>query len=151
SRTAAPTVVAAPAGKRAGLNPVWLLVAVLLTVPATMLVHGMMNQPPEPGVRRFSLPGAPGTVLREDGAESAISPDGRTVAFCAADSAANVLLYLRPLDALTARPVPGTLNASCPFWSADSRSIGFFADAKLKKVSVAGGAVEVLCDAKNGR
>jgi Tol biopolymer transport system component len=151
SRNSPQVVVPAQVSKQSGLRSLWLVAAVVLTVPATMLVHWVLNQPPEVGVRRMSLNGTPGTVLVEDGAENAISPDGRMVAFCAADSAGNVQLYLRPLDALTPRLIPGTLNASNPFWSADSRTIGFFADAKLKKVSVPGNSVEVLCDAKNGR
>ena len=151
ARIAPPVVAPAQAAKRSGVNPLWLLVAVLLTVPGTMFVHGMLSQPPEPGVRRFALPALPGTTLIEDGAESAISPDGRMVAFCAADSTGNAQLYLRPLEALTPRLIPGTVSASHPFWSADSRWIGFFADGKLKKVSVPGNNVETLCDAKNGR
>jgi hypothetical protein len=50
------------------------------------------------------------------------------------------------MDSVEARPIAGTDNGSQPFWSPDSRSIGFFADKKLKKVAVAGGAPDVLCD-----
>jgi Tol biopolymer transport system component len=47
--------------------------------------------------------------------------------------------------------IDGTQGASYPFWSPDGRSIGFFADGKLKKVDVSRGQVQVLCDASNGR
>ena len=46
---------------------------------------------------------------------------------------------------------PGTDDASCPFWSPDSRFIGFFAAAKLKKVPASGGTVQTICDAPDGR
>jgi Tol biopolymer transport system component len=49
------------------------------------------------------------------------------------------------------RALPGTQAASGPFWSPDSRFIGFFADGKLKKVEVSGGPAQILCDAPNPR
>ena len=52
---------------------------------------------------------------------------------------------------LTAQAIPGTEDGTFPFWSPDSRYIGFFANGKLKKVSVAGGPPVVLCDAPSGR
>jgi Tol biopolymer transport system component len=58
---------------------------------------------------------------------------------------------MRSLDALDARPLEGTEGASYPFWSPDSRSIGFFADGKLKRIDVSGGPSVTLCDAFNGR
>ena len=57
------------------------------------------------------------------------------------------MLWTRSLDSTTAQPVSGTEGAMFPFWSPNSRSIGFFADAKLKKVDATGGAVTVLADA----
>jgi Tol biopolymer transport system component len=57
---------------------------------------------------------------------------------------------LRPLDQITAQPLAGTEGASLPFWSPDSRSIGFFADAKLKRIDVAGGRSQVLASAPVG-
>ena len=58
---------------------------------------------------------------------------------------------MRSLDSLTAQPLAGTDGASYPFWSPDSRYIGFFADGKLKKVEATGGPPQALCDAPNGR
>jgi Tol biopolymer transport system component/predicted Ser/Thr protein kinase len=76
----------------------------------------------------------------------AISPDGRQIVF-AANTGQNASLWLRPLDSLTARPLPGTEDAVEPFWSPDSRSIGFFARGKLKKIDLAGGPAQILADA----
>ncbi len=80
-----------------------------------------------------------------------ISPDGQRIAFAATDSAGKTLLWVRPLDQLTMQPLAGTDDANYPFWSADSRFIGFFSRGKLKKVEASGGPVETLCDAPNFR
>ena len=61
------------------------------------------------------------------------------------------LLYVRRLDQLTATPLNGTAGASSPCFSPDGQWVGFFADAKLKKVPVTGGAVVTLADAPNPR
>jgi eukaryotic-like serine/threonine-protein kinase len=76
----------------------------------------------------------------------AVSPDGRNIAFVAGAQAA-YRIYLRPVSSLAARAIPGTEGGTFPFWSPDSRFVGFFADGKLKKVPVAGGPAVVLCDA----
>jgi hypothetical protein len=56
-------------------------------------------------------------------------------------------LWLRPLDQVTAQPLAGTEGASYPFWAPDGRAIGFFADGKLKRIGLTGGALQVLADA----
>ena len=60
-------------------------------------------------------------------------------------------LYVRPLDALAAQRLEGTEGAYFPFWSWDSRSLGYFAAGRLKKIDASGGPPEVLCDAPSGR
>ncbi|MGH9142658.1 MAG: protein kinase domain-containing protein, partial [Vicinamibacterales bacterium] len=84
-----------------------------------------------------------------------LSPDGRYVAFKAVDALSHrTQIWLRALDATTAAPLLGTedTDVSCaPFWSPDSRSIGFFARGKLKRVDVDGGAAEVLAPAPEAR
>ena len=62
----------------------------------------------------------------------AISPDGRAVAFVAADASGASTLWVRALDSLAARSLPGTDNARYPFWSPDYRSLGFFAAGKME-------------------
>jgi Tol biopolymer transport system component len=80
-----------------------------------------------------------------------VSPDGRRLAFIATDATGKRLLWVRPLDSLAAQPLAGTDNAIYPFWSLDSRFIGFFAGGKLKKIEVTGGPPSTLCNALNGR
>jgi serine/threonine protein kinase len=77
-----------------------------------------------------------------------ISPDGRTVAFLAT-SEGKRLLYVRRLDSVTAHRLNGTDDAFLPFWSPDSRYLGFFSDNKLKKIEVSGGPAQTLCEARN--
>jgi len=80
----------------------------------------------------------------------AISPDGRTLVFTATRQGKQ-LLWVRPLDVLESRPLLGTDGATYPFWSPDSRSIGFFAQTKLKRVDAAGGPPRELADVIVGR
>src|SRR5262249_37210222 len=61
------------------------------------------------------------------------------------------VLWVRSLNSLQPRMLPGTENPAYPFWSPDGRFIGFFADGKLKKIDVSGGAPLTVCDAPEGR
>src|SRR6266498_848013 len=84
----------------------------------------------------------------------ALSPDGQSLAFVARGTGGQNMLWLRPLNASTAQPLAGTDGASPsspPFWSPNSRLIGFFAGRKLKKIDVTGGPPQTVCDAINGR
>jgi Tol biopolymer transport system component/tRNA A-37 threonylcarbamoyl transferase component Bud32 len=74
----------------------------------------------------------------------AISPDGARLAFTA-QSNGRPVLWVQPLDSQTPQPLPGTEGASQPFWSPDSRFIGFFADQKIKKVDISG-RLTVICE-----
>jgi Tol biopolymer transport system component len=76
----------------------------------------------------------------------AVSADGRLIAMLARNSEGHVRLWIRQIDALTPRELPGTDGAAGPFWSPDSRFLGFFADGKLRKVDVNGGPPVPLCD-----
>jgi eukaryotic-like serine/threonine-protein kinase len=81
-----------------------------------------------------------------------VSPDGRKLAFIAADADGKLRLWIRPLDSLEARVLPGIEIASGPlpfFWSFDSRFIAFrSADNRLKKVDVSGGPAQTICDVR---
>ena len=80
----------------------------------------------------------------------AISPNGRRLVFVAYDQG-QARLWLRPLDATTAQPLAGTEGAMYPFWSPDSRAVGFFADGKLKRLDISGGLPQILASAPGGR
>jgi hypothetical protein len=75
----------------------------------------------------------------------ALSPDGRFLAVAAVTNGRS-RLWLRRLDAAEFTLLPGTEGAFSPFWSPDSRFIGFGAEGKLKKVEVSGGSPRIICD-----
>ena len=84
--------------------------------------------------------------------EIAVSPDGKAVAFVASDASGTFSLWLRPLASRQPALIPNTEGARVPFWSPDSRHLGFFADGKLKRVPVSGGrSAQVICEATDGR
>src|SRR6266542_1323901 len=86
-----------------------------------------------------------------DGGPMALSPDGRRLAFLAPTAEGKNLLWVRPLNGMAAQPLAGTDGAGYPFWSPDSRFLGFFAGGKLKKIDASGGPPQVLCDTQEGR
>ena len=79
-----------------------------------------------------------------------ISPDARRIAFTAYLNG-SMMLWVRRLDSLDARPMPGTEAAAFPFWSPDSRSIGFFTPFKLKTIPSTGGPARDIADVVLGR
>jgi Tol biopolymer transport system component len=89
------------------------------------------------------------TPSTSDPVSFALSPDGRQIVFVASGDGPSQL-WLRQLDDTDARPLAGTEGASFPFWSPDSRSLGFFAEGKLKRLEIGGGAPQTLADAAYG-
>jgi eukaryotic-like serine/threonine-protein kinase len=80
----------------------------------------------------------------------ALAPDGSRVAFLA-EQGGGRMLWVRPLNGSSAQPLAGTAGASHPFWSPDSRYIGFFAGGKLRKIDANGGPAQTIADAPDGR
>jgi serine/threonine protein kinase/Tol biopolymer transport system component len=75
-----------------------------------------------------------------------LSPDGSAIVFAAGVDDSKPMLWLRPLAEPAAHPLAGTEGAMLPFWSPDSRWIGFFSEKQLRKIPAAGGAAQVLVD-----
>jgi serine/threonine protein kinase len=130
--------------------------AALLMTVVVAAIGGFFLSRPIPLARTTRTVIAPpeGTSFRLTGDLSGppvLSPDGASVAFSAAASDGKVMLWVRPMDRLEAHPLPGTENVIFPFWSPDSRSLGFFADGKLKTIDLNGGSPQVICDAPQGR
>jgi Tol biopolymer transport system component len=99
---------------------------------------------------RFTLPMPPGTQVPTwtIGVQAAPSPDGRRIAFTALEAGGATALWVRDLDSLTSRRLERTDGANFPFWSPDSQFIGFFAEDKLKKISVSGAALQSVADVR---
>jgi Tol biopolymer transport system component len=89
-------------------------------------------------------------TLGDQAGAPAISADGGNLVF-AGIAEGKQMLFLRPMDSATAKPLPGTEGAKFPFWSPDGRSIGFFADQQLKRLDIAGGPPTTLAPATDGR
>ena len=106
-----------------------VLISTLLAVPAVR--HLREPRPPEMRLEII-------TPATTDPVSFALSPDGRQIVFVASGDGPS-RLWLRPLASTTAQPLAGTEGASLPFWSPDSRSVGFFADGKLKRLDIGGG------------
>jgi serine/threonine protein kinase len=118
----------------------WLVAAVAALALASIATLYFRQPPmPEPPEMRLEV-STPATVAP---LEFSLSPDGRYIAFVASGNGPQ-RLWLRPLDKTDAQPMMGTEGARYPFWSADSRSIGFTATGKLKRIDVAGGEPQAL-------
>jgi len=124
----------------------WALGAAAI-VFAGMAGWFLLKPAPRPNVIRFPLLPPEGTEFI-DGGEMSISPDGRTLAFIAAQAGPDKppILWLRPLDSMTAQAIPETEGAEVPFWSPDGQQIGFQAGGKLEKIAATGGTPLTLCD-----
>ncbi len=151
--------ISQPASQMSGVAPVlpkrgpsreplaWAVAGLAIATAAFFAWRGMQDGPSHAMQVRFTIP-IPPTVLSAD--MPRISPDGKTLAFSAQDSSNRSMVWVRPLNSLTANPLPGTEGSSRPFWSPDSRFLGFIAEGKLKKVAVSGGPPQVVCDAPTG-
>jgi eukaryotic-like serine/threonine-protein kinase len=151
--TEAPAV-AQPLAKRRRDLVAWSVAAVLAVAVAVLGFFAWQRAAADksaPPVRLSILP-PDGTEFdfRFTAAPPAISPDGMKVVFGATKDAQRHL-WLRRLDNATSTMLPGTVNATFPFWSPDSRFIAFFADGKLKRQEIGGGAPVAICDVAEGR
>jgi len=104
------------------------------------------------GADRAEAPSYYSAALPFPALDVEIGPDGHTAAivgFSQTDRAN--ILWLYGVGDQQARRLPDTAGARFPFWSPDGKSVAFFADGKLKKVDIAGGPVQTICDAASGR
>jgi Tol biopolymer transport system component len=124
-----------------------VLAGALAVTIALTTVPFLRRAPKDAGVYRSSIQPPSGLLAGNPGSRLALSPDGHRLAFIAPDTNGRVFLWVRPLDGLAALPLAGTENARAPFWSPDSRFLGFFAEGKLKRIDASGGLALALCDA----
>lgn len=124
---------------------VWKLIAALAAI-AFVIVLGLYVTRPRlttSGLIRFEVPPP---ASHGSTRSMAISPNGKLLAFVCTDPSGKDFLWIRSLDSYTNKMMQGTEDARYPFWSPDSRYVGFFAQSKLKKVDVNDGFVQGICE-----
>lgn len=148
----------ASAGKTASsqarpMSAAMMAAAVVVVGAATFAMGWFLHRPVAPPARlmRASLVMPRGSSLDTDNSSIALSPDGTVLAYAGRQGGTRGMLFVRPLDSLTAQALAGTEGASYPTWSPDGRQLAFFADRKLKKVPANGGTVQSICEAEDGR
>jgi Tol biopolymer transport system component len=141
------TAVAASSSKRQWLA--WGVAALAVLAALAFAWAYFRRAPAESRATYTYLPWPEKTEVSGDNGSPAISPDGRRIAFTAVTEG-TTHIWLYSLDAPEPVRVPGTDGARWPFWSPDSRHLGFFSGGKLKRIEAAGGTPEILCDAPNG-
>jgi len=129
------------------LAAMFLVIAGLITV---FLLIQLQREPTSDLSAQFYISPDIGSIPATAVPQVAVSPDGARIVFVLAQPGIGTRLWLRPLSSLTAQPLAGTDGAGNPFWSPDSRHIGFFAQGKLKRIDVQGGPAIVICDAPVG-
>ena len=130
----------------------WSTTAALALI-AIVLGIGFVLRAPKPlePMRLSADIGADATLDTSLGSSAIFSPDGTRLALVAIGADEKRRIYVRSLDALQATALFGTEDARNPFFSPDGQWLGFFADGKLKKISVQGGVAAALCDAPTDR
>jgi eukaryotic-like serine/threonine-protein kinase len=128
----------------------WIIAAGVVATAALGLATLQRPHPNASVTRRMMLSIAPTDQVRPSGS-FALSPDGRHFAFVGLATDGPPSLWVRSIDTAAIQLLPGTEDASFPFWSPRSDAIGFFAGGKLKTVAIADGVPKTLAPASNGR
>jgi serine/threonine protein kinase len=142
----------------------WLVAAILglglITAASIAAILYVRRAPAETAMMRFTIEPPEGWRLALGTAPAgsgnvalgplSVSPDGRRIAIIARNPEGQAQIWIRPFDASAPQPLSATEDASSPFWSPDSRFLGFFAEGKLKKIEVVGGPPTVLCNVTGG-
>ncbi len=138
------SVVAAPARpwRRRRERLAWSLAALALLCSAGV---AWLSHPAKVAsdLVRFTIPPPPGQSFAE---KIQLSPDGGRVLFLLEDPGGGTSIWVRALDALGARRLPGSENAHSPFWSPDGREIAFFSEGRLRRMGAEGGPARTVCD-----
>ncbi|HEV8368020.1 MAG TPA: protein kinase [Pyrinomonadaceae bacterium] len=151
SQTTSTSLLVTRFWKRGWERAAWLILTGFLLLAGLALAvpyFRSSSPPPDSHAKRFLIsPPEQSNIL----GTASISPDGQRLLMRIADSTGKVGLWIRPLNGLAAQMLPGTEGAGSSFWSADSRSVAFFAAGKLKRIDIAGGYAQTICESPEGR
>jgi serine/threonine protein kinase len=141
---------ASPKGTGPSQRIGWAVAALALVGLAAVSILHFREAPPALQAVQFSVEAPPNEIFADVFGAVAPSPDGRYVVFSARQAGSGVpSLWLRSLDSIVPRQLAGTESGNFPTWSPDSRSLVFWAQGKLKRIEIAGGAPLTLGDAAN--
>ena len=131
----------------------WMMAAVVLGLMLVGSVTAFIFfLKPVPELMQLSIGTQNGITFNStNGGHIEISPDGSMIAYVGRDTVGKDFLWVRQINSSVSMMMPGTENATYPFWSYDSKMIAFFADGRLKKIDAKGGPTFTLCDASSGR
>jgi eukaryotic-like serine/threonine-protein kinase len=134
----------------------WAVAVVSLVLLGALAAYVALKPAPAASVHRFQVSPPPGCVFGGPGQSAgisgvAVSPDGTRLVFVATDRAGKSELWMRAFDSFDAFPLTGTDGAIMPFWSPDSRWIGFFTGSNLMKIPAAGGSPQRISDVESLR
>jgi serine/threonine protein kinase/Tol biopolymer transport system component len=128
----------------------WAVALVVAAGLASLFAYRQLTATPEPRPPAHFTLDTPEDLSFSSFDPVAVSPDGRHVAFVGTSPGGNQQLWMRSLDSLEARPLPGTEGADSPFWSADSAELAFVAGGEIRKLVLTGGTVQRLCALPEG-
>jgi serine/threonine protein kinase/Tol biopolymer transport system component len=152
-----PAVVAAPAETLQATSlrqRVGWAIAMVVAVALALLGGSFLHRPhPAESIQAFINPPDKTTLnLAGDSAgPPVLSPNGELIAFTATSADGKTAIWVRPMNSLETRVLPGTEGAIFPFWSSDSHSLGFFAHGQLKTIDLNGDSLQVVCPVQIGR
>jgi len=143
---------AAPVRSRWRERAAWIAVATCLAIALSISMRTLHAPEGSPEPVRFPVyppkssffSGPQNVTVAQN--QFSLSPDGRALAFVATVAGARPMLWVRALEEISARLLPGTENGEYPFWSTDGDWVGFFSDGKLKKIRANGGPVQVVAE-----
>jgi len=143
--TDAPPMLTPATSSRPRGRLTWMFATALLALATPMAWY--MKPRPELPLLTMEIAPSPGTSFDNNDHQFVLSPDGGRAVFIASGREQRRSLWLRTLDSGVLAELPDTGDPGTPFWSPDSRQVGFFADGMLKTIEIAGGKPRVLCEA----
>jgi len=145
SQAGVPAPVAAR--RRSRERTAWILAAAAGVLALVLASKMLLSPRPEPVVARF---GIEANLGQHNMRWPRISPNGKLLVYLADDSTGTTRIWLRPIGAVDATPVPGSENSNRPWWSPDSRSLAFVSGGQLKRIDVSGGPAQMVASVQGG-
>jgi len=137
--------VAAPQGGR-----VWPWIAVIVLLAVAIPAVWFLKPAPPQSLLTLEIAAPEGNTFATQDVRFVISPDGRHAVYVSRTKEGQLQLGIRTLASGVSTVLAGTEGGTRPFWSPDSRWVGFFSNGKLQKIALDGGRPQVICDSAAG-